>query len=658
MTNEEGVNSEVTGVSEAGNENGRPLKVQFYLSGGSLTEENYPEKLMYATETTADCVLAGLTETYNYTIDDVNHFYTPPLTTAIIDPENGCSTDLPDNQPAAIKLSRSERFSLFWHSIIDNQICDYLCILFSGLYAMILVILGLVISVSRTYTSDTNSLPHLLFSLYLYVVSIAFLAFVILCLIRNSPLHQRIRAFISTDSLISNKEDLTNPAVTYDVSPTSNTGSFYLRLAAIGFGIGSMIMIGLQVGQFLEVLSLTGSVDVMIGLSHLLHLFFTFIQLYFIFSYSKLCYQRFKLVARFGLMHLVATNLCVWFSDVVTATLTMVPNDNITITMETNISKYDNDWTPESNNILIDSSLGTINQSLSPYLYPCSIQYSFICTGITYIMWKNIGNQSNSENQDNKADAKVKAKRSRLSIDCTNSSKGLFFGVFLLVVTVIVSIIFIVLQRGNHESRIAAFQTLYISDLVVGAILLIAAILAFWNMRNLQFNSNKTMDLEEVLLLGSLSGIYMFHLFSIIAAYHVTESPSRLLTGASVVIILQATTQTVAIFCGLRMRIRSRDQEYLKPGREATTFLLVSNMALFGVDTVVVQNVETNPIQILFFGNLSWYILIHIAWPFVIFYRIQSSVCLSNVWKRTGDSLTKASSSAASSVGKLSSSEC
>ena len=39
---------------------------------------------------------------------------------------------------------------------------------------------------------------------------------------------------------------------------------------------------------------------------------FTFAQMYFIFTYSRLMINKFKLIARLGLMHLVGTNVCVW----------------------------------------------------------------------------------------------------------------------------------------------------------------------------------------------------------------------------------------------------------------------------------------------------------------------------------------------------------
>lgn len=48
------------------------------------------------------------------------------------------------------------------------------------------------------------------------------------------------------------------------------------------------------------------------GVNPILQAAFTFAQMYFIFTYSRLMIIKFKLIARIGLMHLVATNICVW----------------------------------------------------------------------------------------------------------------------------------------------------------------------------------------------------------------------------------------------------------------------------------------------------------------------------------------------------------
>lgn len=89
-------------------------------------------------------------------------------------------------------------------------------------------------------------------------------------------------------------------------------GSFYLRVGAVAFGVGSMIYSGLEFGQFFELESKEHCYSFMYGLTPGSHMIFTFIQLYFIFMNSRVIIARHKLIARFGLMHMIGTNICVW----------------------------------------------------------------------------------------------------------------------------------------------------------------------------------------------------------------------------------------------------------------------------------------------------------------------------------------------------------
>lgn len=89
-------------------------------------------------------------------------------------------------------------------------------------------------------------------------------------------------------------------------------GSIFLRIGAIGFGLGTMIYNGLEFGSYFETPHSSPCYSVLIGVNPVLQATFTFAQMYFIFTYSRLMINKFKLLARLGLMHLVATNICTW----------------------------------------------------------------------------------------------------------------------------------------------------------------------------------------------------------------------------------------------------------------------------------------------------------------------------------------------------------
>lgn len=60
-------------------------------------------------------------------------------------------------------------------------------------------------------------------------------------------------------------------------------GSFYLRVGAVAFGIGSMIYSGLEFGQYFELEQNTKCHNIMVALTPATRMAFIFIQMYFIF---------------------------------------------------------------------------------------------------------------------------------------------------------------------------------------------------------------------------------------------------------------------------------------------------------------------------------------------------------------------------------------
>lgn len=64
-------------------------------------------------------------------------------------------------------------------------------------------------------------------------------------------------------------------------------GSFYLRMGAVAFGIGSMIYSGLEFGQYFELERNTKCHNIMLALTPATRMAFIFIQMYFIFLNDK-----------------------------------------------------------------------------------------------------------------------------------------------------------------------------------------------------------------------------------------------------------------------------------------------------------------------------------------------------------------------------------
>lgn len=111
--------------------------------------------------------------------------------------------------------------------------------------------------------------------------------------------------------------------------------------AGAAFGLGTMIYTGLEFGSFFEIPFTSPCHQILRGVNPLLQMIFTFMQMYFIFMNARVSWQvgrfvwvitlnhfcsqlnihRFKVLARFGLMHIVATNVCVWIRTLVLESL-------------------------------------------------------------------------------------------------------------------------------------------------------------------------------------------------------------------------------------------------------------------------------------------------------------------------------------------------
>lgn len=142
------------------------------------------------------------------------------------------------------------------------------------------VIIGIALPVTEILTSRVSSIVYQSFYVYLYTISIIFVIFVYV-------VHMRARAVFSLIKTYRKYDQIYNmysaPTTQIDELPTKKSyfksayfairfffvdektnndysvkkrtthfGSFYLRVGAITFGIGSMVYSGLEFGQYFE----------------------------------------------------------------------------------------------------------------------------------------------------------------------------------------------------------------------------------------------------------------------------------------------------------------------------------------------------------------------------------------------------------------------
>lgn len=332
----------------------------------------------------------------------------------------------------------------------------------------------------------------------------------------------------------------------------------------------------------------------------------------------------------------------------------------------------------------------SVQKQLAPYLYPCTVEYAVTSLTLFYIIWKNIGKKNKGSFSDI---LKTNEMESVFNIDCHKTSRGLFCGIIILLCTVVTNIMYFIYKdhfdapehakstlkssavtylhfntsvlgksgdlTADHAQEINHYlsdllneyrknSTVEINDLnanstiiievlelVLISISTIIVMFAMYRTRKLAVIEHGSMVFDEVLVVLSLCGIYIFSVFSAIAIIYSTNRTTiaYLTLTISILSMIEGTLQTYLILDGLRRRAVEPKDRRVKPGRELFTILVIINLSLWLSDTLAFKRFEVNPYQLSYYSVLAWSIINTISSPLAIFFRFHSSVCLSDCWK-------------------------
>ncbi|XP_039746356.1 proton channel OtopLc-like isoform X2 [Pararge aegeria] len=568
---------------------------------------------------------------------------------------------------------------------------DALATTLSALYGKLLVVMGVAFPMAEVISTYIPPSFYEGFYLYLYIGSMVFLLYMYAALLRDrsrSAADTTVVAKSDTSSSQSESEScssrtersttttthmpphLAGKRLSLGFALTSRThhyGSFYLRMGAVAFGIGSMIYSGLEFGQYWELERNTNCHNVLLALTPATRMAFIFIQMYFIFLNNEMKVYKHKIVARFGLMHMVGTNLSVWLNVLVQETkheiLTFYDPENKTIgishrlafqkafaSLETEVPPSH----PAAAHLRVPRGLkgphhifecrrtnimGSLVQDASPFLFPCTIEYSLICAAILYVMWKNISKYPSKNVAEAIAKARLleglayKKSPHLYSVDCARAHKGLFFGILVLVLTIISLILFFVLISRKEYATLAVVEV-NVCELALYAMTTFASLAGMVCVRNLKYDGNRNLELDNILLVGAQTGMFIYGTFTIIGGHFTIEKNTILILITALSSLVQTTCQTMFILDASRRSAKTPEQLRKKPGREIVTFLLVTNLAMWAINTLEKSRAESHPVQLHFYGLWAWTIITHVSMPLAIFYRFHSTVCLCEIWKR------------------------
>lgn len=254
--------------------------------------------------------------------------------------------------------------------------------------------------------------------------------------------------------------------------------------------------------------------------------------------------------------------------------------------------------------------MGNIVSDSAPYLYPFIIQYSLVGATVIYVMWKQIGkNPRYTSDEDLEHRLEVMLSRRAVAmaqahsgrVDCVGASKGLFFGLLLLVGSLICLILFFVLVHHPQLSLLA----IYLADsshCALMAFSVIAIFIGFIRVQNLKFRCEEQSDLNDILLRISAFGIFIYSTFSIIAGSlnAFTSEPNLLVMVTGLLVVLQVVFQLLFIADVSRRRVHLPEHDRSKPGRQIVTLLLICNISMCAIYIFEAQKVSANPVSFFF----------------------------------------------------------
>ncbi|XP_026747058.1 proton channel OtopLc-like [Trichoplusia ni] len=460
--------------------------------------------------------------------------------------------------------------------------------------------------------------------------------------------------------LIPNKHE-------YCFSQGRHSGSFYLKMGAAGFALGhlvhSLLLLAVQVGQLMDnnidndecVKILQVVLDVMLPA-------YCFLQLYFIFKYSNVIILKAQSLAHFAFMHLIGSSLCFWISAIVRETLLSLTlyassrdssagysdfSDNHSInehalSIDERFINVSNLYNPNCNST---AAISSIYENFSPYLYPFNVEFNILIVAIYYIIWSNIGNCDNEDNgsdinstsDDNYHLCKIPTANedndftSNIVIyaDCHASNRGLFLGLIVMVIITGMLIIGFVFSSVGDDFVEVGYLLNSVTRLGLHTLLLLAALIAWNQMRQLDINEHPISLLDDVLLFICLPAFFMETAFSLVA----TITFENIVKSIDfVVMVIQVLIQTPLIMDGLRRCSNSKKLRRKKPGREVLMFLLTANVAMWIFNTFSYKSPDSLDERYEYYGKVIWSILGHISLPLIMFYRFHSSVCFADIW--------------------------
>ncbi|XP_072897966.1 proton channel OTOP1 isoform X2 [Hemitrygon akajei] len=439
------------------------------------------------------------------------------------------------------------------------------------------------------------------------------------------------------------------------IDKDDHAGPGWLRGGLILFAILSLVLDMLKIGYYVGYSSCLTDASGAFPVIHAVH---TISQVYFLWFHAKDVIQTFQIIERFGMIHAVFTNLLLWVNGIVA----------------------------ESEHQLNDhkkrlATFGVINISVGfYYMYPFSIEYHVFASAMLYVMWKNVGRKI-EEHRPRKLFFKRQYK----------ILPGPVLGAVVLAATIGILIVYKI-QVGHSEAlRQSAVTMFYLYSITVLSLMSAATtsglVIYRIDKRLVDNSTNPTRKLDGSLLVSTACASWLLSWCSVIAGIAAERRPGHtwLNLPFSLLTIIEKYLQNMFIIeslhresdkykkqveksqgvftisaCGNCMEqaggdgrsnaargdggwqpassvplrdieIRTWDIKSLLL-KNIAAFLFLCNISFWILTAFGTRPQFDNGLEENVYGFEMWILIVNLAMPFAIFYRMHASASLFEVF--------------------------
>uniref|UniRef100_H2XW37 Uncharacterized protein n=1 Tax=Ciona intestinalis TaxID=7719 RepID=H2XW37_CIOIN len=403
----------------------------------------------------------------------------------------------------------------------------------------------------------------------------------------------------------------------------------------------------------------------------ILHGLFIIVQVSFLFHYSKVFIQDFPSLSRFGVMHVVATNLSIWTATIIDEN---VPTYHAYSGLRARTPfTYTNENSKTRGSILCTRNC-TCDQEFcktisvaESFLFPFLIEFSLVACCLLYVTWKNVGKDPPACQHIVKPSYKLYRSYRGTPAIRGDLAKVTFIHSFILWQDVRQQVVAIL----KHNVTIQSLMTL---ACVCGFYL-------FWKTSHEQKQEGE--DLDAALLLICLVGPILVETFSVLAIIVGDDNKIYgwiMSLGYPISDSIQCVGQVIFILYGLKREplntietketaTRSDEQDETSTSRQRKNtlaslppkslaksvkivaetkipdpnktrlmlrdiimFLLIANACLWMFWSLEGTAFVIYTYPYVYYGHSAWTTIAMVCKPLLIFFRMHSAACLFEMW--------------------------